>query len=184
MSTIYGQSPHFNNSDPYFDPIGESYPVSNSNGLPTLKSGGKGIFYGSSSGSSRKSFCIRRYVYQYNFINKNFIFYKTYKGVRNFEQPNNVIDIDELNARSLIHSTEILTENEPSFITQSILNSLFSFPSDNDYFFVEGVHSIRGGHGVAITGSNFFKIYRYGKITQNNIILIYKNNHIERRESI
>lgn len=177
MSTVYGQPPYFDNNDPYFDPVGEFYPFGPD--VPTSKSGGKAIAYGSSFGPTRKRLCIRRYVYQYSAINNVFNYYKTYKGVRNFEQPDSVIDIDELNARSLIHSTEITTENEPLFITQSILNSLFSFPSNNSYFFIEGVHSIKIGGGD-ISHPSFFQIYRYGKITENNVVIIYKNNNIER----
>jgi hypothetical protein len=183
MSQVYGQRPHFDNNNVSFDPIGQSYGFG-SDFPPTLKTGGKAIVYESSpGGSSRKSLCIRRYVYQYTSINNAFNYYKTYKGVRNFEQPNSVADVSELNSRSLIHSTEILGENEPTFITQDILKSLFSFPSNNNYFFIEGVHSIRiKGKYEYGAKPNYFKIYRYGKITSNNIVLVYKNNNIERKE--
>jgi hypothetical protein len=185
-NATYGQHPYFDNSTPDFDQVGETYewPIYYAPGsAPTIKSGGKAILYGSSLGSSRKSVCIRRYVYQYNIINNIFSYYKTYKGVRNFEQPDNVIDVGELNSRSLTHSTET-AETEPIFITQTILQSLFSFPSNGDYFFIEGCHSIRFGDPNQGDKSrpNFFKIYRYGKITHNNIVLVYKNNNIERRQ--
>jgi hypothetical protein len=184
MTNVYGQPPHFDNNDPYFDPVGETYSFYTP---PTLKSGGKAILYGSGSTGSRKNLCIRRYVYQYISMNDNFNYYKTYKGVKNFEQPDNVIDISELNSRSLVHSSEVTGESEPTFITQSILKSLFSFPSNNSYFFIEGVHSIaiekEPGDFPNLPIPNFFKIYRYGKITQNNIVIVYKNNNIERRPS-
>jgi hypothetical protein len=182
-NATYGQHPYFDNSTPDFEPIGSSY-LTDRTEPPTLSSSGKAILYDSSIGDSRSKACLRRYSYQYNINTNIFTYYKTYKGVRNFEQPDSVIDITELNARSLIHSTEIIGSSAPSFIDQNILQTLFKFPSHNDYFFVEGSHYYQKGADEDNGGSdrnNFFKIYRYGKITSNNIILIYKNNNESRR---
>lgn len=182
-NATYGQHPYFDNSTPNFGQVGEAYEtISISPATP--KSGGYAIKYGLSYGNTRRRRCIRRYVYQYSSVGNIFNYYKTYNGVRNFEQPDSVIDVGELNSRSLIHSTEITGETEPVFITQVILNSLFNFPSNDDYFFIEGAHSISFSDIRKKSPSrdrpNFFKIYRHGKITHNNIVLVYKNNNIER----
>lgn len=185
MSIIFGQPPYFDTNDPYFNPIGDSYLTENTEN-PTPTSSGKAILYGSTTGNTRVKFCLRRYIYRFDSITNAFIYYKTYKGVRNsFEQPNNVTNITELNNRSLIHSTEILNAPEPTFLTQSLFQDLFKYPKNNDYFFVEGSHHklINTTNGPSQTRPMFYKIYRYGKITSNNVVIVYKNNNEERRSS-
>jgi hypothetical protein len=185
---VYGQPPYFDNTFVSFSPVGTTYnyaPDDKANGLLNYN---LAIQYGMSFGNSRKKMCLRRYVYQYNINTNIFTYYKTYKGVRNFKNLNSVVDLDELNARSQIHSTEITDEAEPTFITNSILHSLFSFPSNNDYFFVEGSHynniinydyltKPKNKAIQPIDKPNFFKIYRYGKIVNNNIV-VCKNNFL------
>jgi len=188
-NSIYGQAPHFNTDSVSFDPVGTIYnyaPDNKGNGLPDYN---LAIQYGTSFGNKRKEMCLRRYVYQYNINTNIFTYYKTYKGVRNFKNLNSVVDLEELNNRSQTHATEINNESEPTFITNNILHSLFSFPSHNDYFFVEGSHynnvinqnnlDMKPPNKVIepIDKPNFFKIYRYGKIVDNKIV-VCKNNFL------
>lgn len=177
MSISYGQPPYFDNSTPDFDRIGETVDTSNSTGggvFKTIKFGGP-----FSKQGSRKIYAyLRRHIYQYT--NNSFVFYKTYKGVRK-KFPNsiisNVADVNDLNQRSLTRSTET-QETEPVYINQDILNTIFSFPSNNDYFFVEvSVDYFKESEtSSAIAKYHHANIYRYGKITQNNIIIVCKEN--------
>jgi hypothetical protein len=181
MSQVYGQRPHFDNNNVSFDPVGTRYDYAAYNKGDGLPGYNLAIQYGLSFGNKRKKTCLRRYVFIYNASNNIFNYYKTYKGVRNFKNLDSVVDLDELNARSEIHATEITNENEPTFITQDILKSLFSFPGDNNIFFVEGSHYISVVNtkmqSEAKNSPNFFKIYRYGKII-NDKIVVCKNNFL------
>jgi hypothetical protein len=140
------------------------------------------------SSTRYRRLALRRHVYQY--LNKNFVFFKTYKGVRK-KIPNgtisSVVDLDDLNARSMIHAIET-QEAAPEYISQSLLNSLFDSPS-NDYFFVE-VSLSRPRYSGAVEDNgcgdpgdcegrlclgkkSWCEIYRYG-IIKNSLIVVCK----------
>jgi hypothetical protein len=179
MANIYGQPPYFDNTTPDFPRIGETVDNTNApNGsiFKTIKYGGP--FYKSGIRKSRSA--LRRHIYQYN-INNGFVFYKTYKGVRKLTKNSiilNVKDVDDLNQRSLSHSTET-NETEPVYITNALLNSIFNFPSNNDYFFVEvSLDYFKAGMPSSEVNPKYYfaNIYRYGKITQNNVIIVCKEN--------
>jgi len=173
--TTYGQPPYFDINNVSFDPIGDKYFYYRNFGENIA------IKYGENYGNKRKNTCLRRYLFTYNALNNVFNYYKTYKGVRNFKNLDSVVDLDELNARSEIHAIEITNENEPTFISQNILKSLFVFPGDNNIFFVEGSHYISVVNtklkSEPKNRPNFFKIYRYGKIVDNKIV-VCKNNFL------
>jgi len=156
MATTYGQPPHFDLSKPLFTPLAR-------------------IQYGSSIGNNRIKMAIRRYVYQY--VNNSFVFLKTYKGTR--QNPNrikNVVDVNDINFRDTFNSVETL-ESSPEFITQDLLNSIFSFPNNGGIFFIEGRISKRhsppsSNPDFEWEAPNWFDIYRYGKIVNNKIVVL------------
>jgi len=179
MANVYGQPPYFDNSTPDFSPVGTQLDIRNPefsvNFITTIPFG---PFV---DGNRRtKEAGIVRYVYQY--VNNSFVFYKKYKGVRKKLRSgtlNSVVDLADLNARSAIHATE-LSGTPPTEITQNILRSLFSFPSPNSYFFVEGAISVptaknAGNYSVVRQKQKFFSIYRYGKI-ENGVIVVCKES--------
>jgi hypothetical protein len=187
--TTYGQPPYFDNSTLNFDPIGTQY---NYGPLGIQPSGqNKAIQYGSSFGDSRLKLCARRYLFQYQATNNIFVYYKTYQGNRGHGSSSSVNDVAFLNDLIQENILEITNENEPTFLTNDILHSLFSFPSNNDYFFVEGAHFVNRVRRITYEGSdwdnkrmrpNFFKIRRYGKMSsipfngEISRVLIYKEN--------
>lgn len=181
MGISYGQPPYFDNSTPNFDRVGETIDTTNpeSGGVfKTIKFGGP--FY--TQGRRQARAALRRHVYQYN-TGSGFSFYKTYKGVRKL-YPNsnisNVADVNELNQRSSSYSTAT-NETEPVYITTSLLNSLFNFPSNNDYFFVEvSIDYWITTEGLSSSPKYYFaNVYRYGKITANNVIIVCKESEEE-----
>jgi hypothetical protein len=184
-NATYGQHPYFDISQANFTPPGEGYIAPGQN-TPPSSDQNFAIKYGSNLGNKRNQECLRRYIYQYNTQGNTFVYYSTHKGVRNFGPIASVIDLAELNTRSAEHATQLIGATTPSFITNNLLHSLFSFPSNGDFFFVEGAHYtwVMGGRdNSASQQPNFFKIYRYGKM-QNGQIVICKNNPnlIERRD--
>lgn len=186
MANVYGQPPYFDNSTPDFSPVGTQLDVRNSilpvNFITTIP---YGPFLG---GNKRtKEAALVRYVYQY--VNNSFVFYKKYKGVRKKLRDgtlDSVVDLADLNARSAIHATE-LSGTPPAEITQNILRSLFSFPSPNSYFFVEGVISIpvtrnAGDYTELRQKQKFFSIYRYGKIENGVIVVCKESSNVKTRD--
>ena len=159
MATNYGQPPHFDLSGPFFEPLAR-------------------IEYGSSTGSKRLKMAIRRYTYKY--IDDNFIFFKTYKGVRqNANRITSVNDTYNLNLRKLDAAETI--EPSPSFITQNLLTSIFDYPSSKGLFFIEGVIQKRHSGSkpeFEWTAPNWFDIYRYGKIINNEIIVLKERSDL------
>lgn len=161
MATNYGQPPHFDISKPLFAPLAR-------------------IEYGSSTGVTRNKLAIRRYTYQY--INDNFVFFKTFAGVRQREPDNRITSVNDtsnINTRNAVHSIEKVSETSPTFITQTLLNNLFDYPSKIGLFFIEGVirkryfpPSGRGDLGLTFTAPEWFDIYRYGKIINNQIVVL------------
>jgi hypothetical protein len=158
MATNYGQLPHFDISKPLFAPLTR-------------------IEYGSSAGITRNKLAIRRYTYTYT--NNSFVFLKSYKGVRqNPSRITSVVDNSDVNSRSTLHATETL-ESAPTFLTQSILRSIFAYPNDGGIFFIEGrikkryfPPSGRGTLELTGTAPDWFDIYRYGKIINNQIVIL------------
>lgn len=158
MSTISGQPPHFDISEPLFAPLAR-------------------IEYGSSTGIKRSQVAIRRYTYEY--INDNFVFLKTFAGVRQRGPGNRITGVNDvlnINIRNAVHSVEKVSETSPTFMTQTLLNNLFDYPSKNGIFFIEG--TIRKWCGVnpnfkiPFTAPEWFDIYRYGKIINNQIVVL------------
>jgi len=159
MATNYGQPPHFDLTKPLFAPL-------------------QRIEYGESDGTKRHKLAIRRYTYKY--INNNFVFFKTYKGVRQRHEPRitSVVDAEIVNLKNAA-AVETL-EGAPEFnefLTQNLLKNLFAFPNSDGLFFIEG--EIRKRYYPAISyfefeGSapNWFDIYRYGKIVNNQIVIL------------
>jgi hypothetical protein len=156
MATDYGQLPHFDISKPLFAPLAR-------------------IEYGSSPGTKRVKLAIRRYTYRYT--NNSFVFLKSYKGVRqNPTKITSVVDNSDVNSRSTLHATETL-ESAPTFLTQSILRSIFAYPNDGGIFFIEGRIKKRYFPASAklkftFTAPEWFDIYRYGKIINNQIVIL------------
>ena len=153
MATGYGQPPHFDLSKPLFSPV--------------LR-----IEYGGSIGSARKKITIRRYTYSYT--NNSFVFLKSYKGVRqNPTRITSVVDNSDVNNRSTLHASETL-ESAPSFLTQSRLRSIFAHPNEGGIFFIEGMISKRLSINpdYYFEAPDWFDIYRYGKIIDNQIIVL------------
>lgn len=182
MSTIIGQLSHFDISTPNFDPIGSLRSMGNTSARIVLT-------YGESAGIKRKRLALRRYVYVY--LNSSFVFLSTYKGVRNRNTlPSYVGDTDDLNIRSAIYSQPMPLEGEPYYINQSLLNSLFLYPNVLDYFFLDCSHSCRMGGSVGNpnyrVAPNFLEIYRYGKLSKEDItkVIALKNNLISTRSVI
>jgi hypothetical protein len=178
-NATYGQPPYFDNSTLTFDPIGDEYNYGPLGFQPIGQN--IAIQYGSSFGNSRQKFCIRRYVFQYKATNNVFLYYKTYEGTRGpsfYSAVNDVTGINEIILNQ--PSNEITGEDQPTYITNQILHSLFNFSSNDDYFFVEGAHfKTKEKIRTSLSSTwkpNFFKIYRYGKITDNNNILLLKQN--------
>jgi hypothetical protein len=167
MATNYGQPPHFDLSKPFFS-------------LARIE-------YSSSTGTCKKKLAIRRYTY--NFINNNFVFNKAYKGVR--QNPNrikSVVDAGDVNTRDTLHAIEV-AESSPSFATQTFLNSLFNFPNSFGLFFIEGLikkyHSPPGRDGKPLTTRpDWFYLYRYGKIINNEIIILKESEDQITRSTI
>jgi hypothetical protein len=186
MSIVIGQLPHFDISTPNFDPIGSSYSTNKGPGPGGIFFNKIVITYGSSVGASRTRLALRRYVYAYTQNSFNFI--ATYKGVRNKQNlPFNVGDIDDLNARFAIHGQQITNEGEPYYISQVLLKSLFLYPNYLDYFFLDGSHyGRRGASSDGVPKPNFFEIYRYGKLSKDDItkVVSYKNNLLAARSKI
>jgi hypothetical protein len=186
MSTVIGQLSHFDISTPNFNPIGSSYSTNKGPGRPGTIVNKIVITYGSSDGVKRRRLALRRYVYAY--AQGAFIFFQTYKGVRNRQSlPSNVGDVDDLNRRFSIYGQPITTEAEPYYISQSLLKSLFLYPNYMDYFFIDGSHSCRmGGSSQYGPKPNFLEIYRYGKLSKDDItqVISYKNNLLAAREKI
>ena len=151
MATNYGQPPHFDLSTPFFS-------------LARIE-------YGESAGRSRIQLAIRRYTYRYT--NNSFVFLKTYKGVRqNSSRINNVVDSDDVNNRSIENAFET-AEGAPAFLTQSRLKDIFAYPNEGGIFFVEGKISVRNrDDGNRYPLPNWFDIYRYGKIINNEIVVL------------
>jgi hypothetical protein len=152
MATNYGQPPHFDISKPLFAPLTR-------------------IVYGTSAGRSRIKLAIRRYTYRYT--NNSFVFLKSYKGVRqNPTRITSVVDNSDVDSRSTLHASETL-ESAPTFLTQSTLRSIFAYPNDGGIFFIEGRISIRNrDDGGRFPLPNWFDIYRYGKIINNQIVIL------------
>ena len=158
MATNYGQLPHFDISKPLFTPLAR-------------------IVHGSSAGITRNKLAIRRYTYIYT--NNSFVFLKSYKGVRqNPTRITSVVDNSDVNSRSTLHASETL-ESAPTFLTQGILRSIFAYPNDGGIFFIEGrikkrhfPPSGRGNPNCAFTAPDWFDIYRYGKIINNQIVIL------------
>jgi hypothetical protein len=156
MATNYGQPPHFDLSRPFFS-------------LARIE-------YGSSTGTVRMKIAIRRYTYRYT--NNSFVFLKSYKGVRlNPSRITSIVDNSDVNSRSTLHASETL-ESAPTFLTQSILRSIFAYPNEGGIFFIEGRISVRY-YPPARTILDFegeapdwFDIYRYGKIINNQIVVL------------
>jgi hypothetical protein len=183
MSTVIGQLSHFDISTPNFNPIGSSYATGDGPGSSGTKIV---ITYGISVGGSRKRLALRRYVYAY--FQNSFNFAATYKGVRNRQYlPSNVGDIDDLNSRFSIYGEPMITETEPSYISQSLLKSLFLYPNYFDYFFLDCSHSCVMGYSAnPMPKPNFLEIYRYGKLSRDDItqVISYKNNLLASRSKI
>ena len=154
MATNYGQPPHFDLSRPFFS-------------LARIE-------YGESTGKSRVQLAIRRYTYSYT--NNSFVFLKSYKGVRqNTTRITSVVDNSDVNSRSTLHASETL-ESAPSFLTQSRLRSIFAHPNDGGIFFIEGKISVRNrDDGFHLPLPNWFDIYRYGKIIDNQIVVLQES---------
>lgn len=178
MGINYGQPPYFDNTTPDFDRIGDVVDVSNPESaftaFKTIQFGGPFL----KRGSRKYLSCLRRHIYQYT--NNSFVFYKTYTGVRKLFQTthiSNVADVSNLNTRSLTRSIET-QETEPVYVNQDLLNALFNFPSNNDYFFVEvSIDYFKASESIASTPKyHHANIYRYGKITQNNVIIVCKES--------
>lgn len=157
MATNYGQLPHFDTSTPLFAPLAR-------------------IEYGSSTGTKRNRLAIRRYTYRYT--NNSFVFLKSYKGVRqNATRITSVVDNGDVNSRSTLHALETL-ESAPTFLTQSILRNIFAYPNDGGIFFIEGrikkwyTPESGGKPEFTFTASDWFEIYRYGKIINNQIAVL------------
>lgn len=156
MATNYGQLPHFDISKPLFTPLAR-------------------IVHGSSAGTKRCKLAIRRYTYIYT--NNSFVFLKSYKGVRqNPTRITSVVDNSDVNSRSTLYASETL-ESAPTFLTQSILKSIFAYPNDGGIFFIEGRIKKRYFPAVAelqytYTAPEWFDIYRYGKIINNQIVIL------------
>ena len=150
MATNYGQLPHFDISRPFFS-------------LARIE-------YGESAGKSRVQLAIRRYTYSYT--NNSFVFLKSYKGVRqNPSRITSVVDNSDVNSRSILHASETL-ESAPTFLTQSKLRSIFAYPNEGGIFFIEGRISVRNrDDGGRFPLPNWFDIYRYGKIINNQIVI-------------
>lgn len=157
MATNYGQPPHFDISRPFFS-------------LARIE-------YGESAGRSRVQLAIRRYTYRYT--NNSFVFLKTYKGVRqNSARITSVVDSSNVNSRSVLHAFETL-EGAPSFLTQSRLRSIFAYPNEGGIFFIEGKISVRNrDDGNRYPLPNWFDIYRYGKIIDNQIVVLQESEVI------
>jgi hypothetical protein len=156
MATNYGQPPHFDISNPLFAPLVR-------------------IEYGSSTGTKRNKLAIRRYTYRYT--NNSFVFLKSYKGVRqNPSRITSVVDNSDVNSRSTLHASETL-ESAPTFLTQSILGSIIAYPNDGGIFFIEGrinkrYFAANGKSEFTGTAPDWFEIYRYGKIINNQIVIL------------
>ena len=156
MATNYGQLPHFDISKPLFTPLAR-------------------IVHGSSAGTKRCKLAIRRYTYRYT--NNSFVFLKSYKGVRqNPTRITSVVDNSDVNNRSTLHASETL-ESAPTFLTQSILRSIFAYPNDGGTFFIEGrinkwYFAQNGKPELTFTAPEWFDIYRYGKIINNQIVIL------------
>lgn len=156
MATGYGQLPHFDISKPLFTPLTR-------------------IVHGSSTGTKRNKLAIRRYTYRYT--NNSFVFLKSYKGVKqNPIKITSVVDNSDVNSRSTLYASETL-ESAPTFLTQSILRSIFAYPNDGGIFFIEGRIKKRYFPGTAkleftYTAPEWFDIYRYGKIINNQIVIL------------
>lgn len=157
MATNYGQPPHFDISKPLFAPLAR-------------------IEYGSSTGTKRHKLAIRRYTYKYT--NNSFVFFKTYKGVRQRYSPriSSVVDTNNVNFRNY-HAVETL-EGAPEFITQNLLKSLFAYPNEGGIFFIEGrikkwyTPESGGKPEFTFAAPDWFDIYRYGKIINNQIVVL------------
>lgn len=152
MATNYGQPPHFDLSKPLFTPI--------------LR-----IEYGETAGKSRVQLAIRRYTYRYT--NNSFVFLKSYKGVRqNANRIKNVVDSNDVNNRGTEYAFET-AESAPTFLTQSRLRDIFAYPNEGGIFFVEGKISVRNrDDGNRDPLPNWFDVYRYGKIINNQIVVL------------
>lgn len=163
MATNYGQPPHFDISKPLFAPLAR-------------------IEYGSSTGTKRHKLAIRRYTYKYT--NNSFVFLKTYKGVRQRYSPriNSVVDTENVNLRN-ISAVETL-EGAPSFLTQSRLRSFFAYPNEGGIFFIEGrikkwyTPEWGGKPKYTFTAPDWFDIYRYGKIINNQIVILKESEEL------
>lgn len=184
-NATYGQPPYFDNSTLNFDPIGDEYTYGSvGDNLPGYN---RAIQYGQSFGNSRVKLCARRYVFQYNITNNLFVYFATYKGNRGPGSGSAVNDVVNLNDKIQENILEIIGEDEPTFLTNSLLHSLFAFPSHNDYFFVEGAHfKVKERDRIATSNEwrpNFFKIRRYGKMSsvpfggEISRVLVYKENY-------
>lgn len=189
MGIKYGQPPYFEISTPDFQRVGSVVSL-NADGRPPIIA----IEYGCAIRASKRyrRLALRRHVYQY--LNKNFVFYKTYKGVRKGSPGiSSVVDLDDLNTRSLTHATET-QETEPDYINQNLLNSLFDSPS-NDYFFVEVSISRPRYDGavedngcgdpgdcegrLCINKKSWCEIYRYGVIKNGLIVLSKESSSVK-----
>lgn len=181
MSITVGQTPHFDISTVNFSPIGSTYLTGDGPGSAGSKIV---IMYGSSVGGKRKRIALRRYVYQY-LIEDNFSFVTAYKGVRNRSVlPSYVGDTNDINARAIIHGTELPLETNPTHITQALLKDLFLYPLFQDYFFLDCSISIRVGASIVPESRpNFLEIYRYGKLSKDDTtkVIAFKNNLINPR---
>ena len=159
MATNYGQPPHFDLSKPLFSPV--------------LR-----IEYGNSVGSTRMKLAIRRYIYRYT--NNSFVFLKSNKGVRqNPSRINNVVDSNDVNNRSIEHGFETI-ESAPPFSNQIFLRSIFAYPNEGGIFFIEGRISKRISIKPEFNweAPDWFDIYRYGKIINNEIIILKESEGI------
>jgi hypothetical protein len=187
MSTTIGQLPHFDVSTPNFTPIGTTYLTGSGPGSTGSKIV---ILYGSSDGQTRKRLALRRYVYRFieTSVDIRFIFFATYKGVRNRDSlPLYVGDANDVNDRFSVYGEPLPLELEPSYITQNLLKTLFLYPNIDDYFFIDGSHSCRmGPPNLYGPKPNFFEIYRYGKLSKDDItkIISFKNNLLATRSII
>jgi len=169
MATNYGQPPHFDISKPLFAPLVR-------------------IEYGSSTGTKRSKLAIRRYTYQY--INDSFVFFKTFAGVRQRGPDNRITSVNDtsnINIRNG-HAVEKVSETSPTFITQTLLNSLFDHPSKIGLFFIEGriykqyIPDNGGKPEFTFTAPEWFDIYRYGKIINNQIVVLKESEGVITRK--
>ena len=170
MATNYGQLPHFDISKPLFAPLVR-------------------IEYGSSTGTKRSKLAIRRYTYQY--INNSFVFFKTFAGVRQRGPDNRITSVNDtsnINIRNAVHVIEKVSETSPTFITQTLLNNLFDHPSKIGLFFIEGrinkwcTPENNPKLEFTFTAPEWFDIYRYGKIINNQIVVLKESEEMITRK--